>query len=314
MSARERLESPLRTTEGTASPVPAGSTEPAELPLRELTGWEEEYLERHQHEPNTARVCDEVLARCCVPPGAEPGDDVRERVRQLLVAERDRELVRLRRMSLGPDVEAEVTCPSCSGSNEATFSLDALDLGFTAPARSERFDLGAGDVVEVRLPTAGDQEDLLDAGIDNPAERRTWLLARCVRDDNGASLDLAAARAMPVRRRAALDHAIEEHLPQLDLQMSLKCVHCGSAFTAPFDVPSFFFRHDRAGSASAPRRASAGAGLPLVGTPDLGPPAAPSHRLPAAARGRGGRRAARRADQPRLGRRAVLTPGHLEAR
>src|SRR5882724_7424580 len=89
------------------------------LPLRELTGWEEEYLSRHQHDANTARTCNEVLARCCVRPGTEPDEQVRARVRGLLVAERDLELVRLRRMSLGPGVEARLACLTCGEGNDA---------------------------------------------------------------------------------------------------------------------------------------------------------------------------------------------------
>jgi hypothetical protein len=310
MPARERVESPQRNAAGPARAQPPSDRRTAApeiaLPLRELTGWEEEYLERHQHEANTARVCNEVLARCCLPPGQDPGDAVRGRVRGLLVAERDRELVRLRRMSLGPEVEAQVECPTCGGASQASFSLDALELDFAVPARRERIDLGDPDAVELTLPTAGDQEDLLDAGIDSRAERRTWLLARCVRDLHGAALDLDAARTLPIRRRAALERAIEERVPALDLQMSLECVHCPAAFTAPFDVASFFFRHDRAGGPIAAGRAPARAGLPLVRTADLEPAAAPPPGLPAAAGGRRGRRPVRRADQPGRARMTVV--------
>src|SRR5213075_772672 len=106
MATRERVASPLPQAAGRAHTQPAPSAAAEGLPLRELTGWEEEYLERHQHEANTARTCNEVLSRCCVPPGVEPDAEIRDRVRALLVAERDRELVRLRRLSLGPAVEA----------------------------------------------------------------------------------------------------------------------------------------------------------------------------------------------------------------
>src|SRR3712207_1048867 len=107
MPTRERIKSPFASPAAAASPHPG-----ARLALRPLTGWEEEYLERHLGEPNTARLCNEVLARCAVPPGEEPGA-AREQVRALLVAERDRELVELRRASLGPHVSAQVPCPAC---------------------------------------------------------------------------------------------------------------------------------------------------------------------------------------------------------
>jgi hypothetical protein len=210
--------------------------------LRALTGWDEEYVERHQAEPNTARLCNEILARCLVAPG-EDAAGARKTVRDMLVAERDRELVALRRLSLGPDVSARVACPACGETSEADFSLDVLPLAFEPPPR--RLDLALDDAGEVllRLPTAGDQEDLLDAGLEGEAEQRSWLLARCLEryGDRSDGLDLDFARGLPVSVRAALESAIEEALPDLDLEMAVECSHCGAPIVAPFDVPSFFF-------------------------------------------------------------------------
>src|SRR6266545_7065824 len=149
---RERIESPLRAstpTPGEAAPSP----EAARLELRPLTGWEEEYVERHQAKPNTARLCNEILARCLVPPG-EALEQARATVRDLLVAERDRELVALRRISLGPDVSARVPCSACSEISEAEFSLDVLPLDFAPPPPQVVVDLPDVGEVRLRLPTA----------------------------------------------------------------------------------------------------------------------------------------------------------------
>jgi hypothetical protein len=272
-----------------AAPGPATEL----LPLRELTGWEEEYLARHQHDANTARTCNEVLARCCVPPGSEPDDDVRTRVRGLLAAERDLELVRLRRMSLGPQVEARVECPTCGAGNDAGFSLDDLDLDPGFPA--ERTGLPVDDdELTLSLPTAGDQEEVLDADLEGLAERRTWLLARSLRRPDGSVLGLDAARRLSLRRRAALERAIDGLLPAFDLQMEVRCAECGADFTAPFDVGSFFFRADWEGRRPAQGRTPNRHHLPLVRAAGLGPPAESSAGLPPAARGRRRRGAVRR--------------------
>ena len=252
MERRERVESPLRSrAPAAAEPTAAADARPAaeagaaaapRLRLRPLTGWEEEYVERHQAEPNTARLCNDVLARCLVEPG-EDATEARHTVRGLLVAERDRELVALRRLSLGPDVRAEVTCPACGEVSEAEFSLDALPLDFELPPREVRVEVGAGDEAVLRLPTAGDQEDLLDAGVEGEAERRTWLLARCLEryGDRAGEFDLDFVRGLPVRTRTALEGAVEERLPALDLEMAVECSHCGAPISAPLDVPVFFF-------------------------------------------------------------------------
>jgi len=236
MTMRERIDSPLR-----ANGQDAGDDRPARLALRPLTGWEEEYLERHQTEANTGRLCNEVLARCLVAPGEDPGD-AREKVRGLLVAERDRELVGLRRLSLGPDIDAHVPCPSCGEVNETDFSLDALPVDFESPPRRLTVEIADVGEVALRLPTAGDQEDVVDAELEGEAERRSWLLARCIeRYGDREGVDLDFTRGLPVRVRTAIESAIEDASPELDLEMALECSHCGTSFVAPFDVSTFFF-------------------------------------------------------------------------
>ncbi|MDX6511431.1 MAG: hypothetical protein QOE36_935 [Gaiellaceae bacterium] len=239
MAMRERVDSPLRPP---APDAEGPSPPPARLQLRQLTGWEEEYLERHQAEPNTARLCNEVLARCLVAPG-DDSTEARQTVRDLLVAERDRELVALRRLSLGPDISARVPCPACGEVSEADFSLDVLPLDFELPPRSLSVELPDVGEVLLRLPTAGDQEDLFDAEPEGEAERRSWLLARCLKQygDRREGFDVDFARGLPMRERTVLESAIEDCLPDLDLEMAVECSHCGEPIVAPFDVPVFFF-------------------------------------------------------------------------
>jgi hypothetical protein len=243
MPTRERIDSPFGSSvSGSGEPdlerPPAG----ARLQLRGLSGWEEEHIERHAAEPNTARLCNEILARCLVAPGADPGA-ARQTVRALLVAERDRELVALRRLSLGADVTARVPCTACGEESETDFSLDVLPLVFDVPTGPVRVELeGVGEAV-LRLPTAGDQEDLVDAGLEGEAERRSWLLACCLEryGDRTDGLDLDFARGLPVAVRSALEAAIEQRLPDLDLQMAVQCSHCTAAIVVAFDVAVFFF-------------------------------------------------------------------------
>lgn len=236
---KERVDSPLRN-QAAAAEAPTADT-PARLRLRPLTGWEEEYVERHQAEANTARLCNEVLARCLVEPGEHPGG-ARQTVRDLLVAERDRELVELRRISLGPEIKARVSCPSCGETSDVAFSLDTLPLDFDVPPRRLTVDVDDVGEVVLRLPTAGDQEDLADAALDGEAEQRSWLLARCiVRYGDRTGVDVDFARGLPVSVRTALESALEAATPELDLEMEAVCAHCGTSFGAPFDVAVFFF-------------------------------------------------------------------------
>lgn len=306
MTTHERVDSPLRTrAKSVASPRQAQSSE--RLRLRGLTGWEEEYVERHQSEPNTARLCNEILARCLVAPGEEPAD-ARKTVRRLLVAERDRELVALRRMSLGPAVGAQIDCPACGQVSEANFSLDALPLDFEVPPSRLTIALPSVGKVELRLPTAGDQEDLVDAGVEGAAERRSWLVARCLERyaDQRDGFDIDFARSLPVAARTAIESAIEEVLPRLDLEMTFECAHCQASISAPFDVASFFFRNDRAVPSALARRARARARVSLGGAGHSRPEPRPASGVPAPAR-RGCRRGPTR--RPRRERAGVIAIG-----
>ena len=226
----------LASETGPAAPAAHG-----DLPLRAMTGWEEEFVERNLASPDTARLCNELLARCLV----DPGEDHRpalERVRGLLVAERDRALVALRRLSLGPDVSAVVRCPQCGQENQADFSLDALPTGFAVPPPTLAVTLDDGASVDLRLPTAGDQEALVEANLSGAAERRSWLFARIVRRfGERDGLTMAEAHALPVATRRALDTAVERALPDFALNMEVTCEHCRHAFEAPFDVAVFFY-------------------------------------------------------------------------
>jgi phage FluMu protein gp41 len=209
--------------------------------LRAMTGYEEELAEDVVRARNTASLCNEVLARCLVSHG-EAFDAQMRLVEGLLVAERDVALVELRRLTFGEKVNMRVDCPACSEQNHLTFDLTSVALD--APEVAERLEvvLADGRKVELALPTARDQAELLDAGLDTPAERRTWLLERSIRKfgDLAGPLGFDRVHALDSGTRFALEHVIESNLPDLDLSIAAACHACGHEFTAPLDVAGFF--------------------------------------------------------------------------
>lgn len=209
-----------------------------------MTGYEEELVERRQDEPNTAALCNEILARCQVEPGADAAEAL-QRTRALLVAERDAALVELRRLSLGDRVETRAACPACGETSAVEFSLDALPLEpepAPPPGRTLEHVLADGTRAVLRLPRAGDQEELFAAGLETESERRSWLLARVLVQygERPGPFDLDFARGLAVGARNALEAALDAALPRLDLGMEVHCASCGHGFEAPFDVASFF--------------------------------------------------------------------------
>ncbi|WP_223645127.1 hypothetical protein [Corallococcus sp. EGB] len=214
-----------------------------------MTGYEEEAVEAHQRDPNTAALCNEIVARCSVAPGAD-FEAAYDRVRELSTVERDAALVRIRQLSLGDVVHLQVSCPTCGQKSEVDFKLSQLPLP-EAPVPGEVEVELPGHVLPAeapvrtalaRTPTAGDQEDLLSAGLESESARRTFLLARVLMRYGGEEgpFDEAFVRALPIAARAAIERAIESALPDLDLGMAVRCSTCSAEFESPFDVAAFF--------------------------------------------------------------------------
>lgn len=234
----ERVNSPF--AQPPAAPAPAAR--PVALTgLRPLSGYEEELIERRRDEPNTAALCNEVLARCLVPPGQDPGAR-RDEVARLLVAERDHALVALRRMSFGNRVDTEVDCPSCGKTSDIRFDLDDLPMEFLVPPSEIAVELGDGRCARLRMPTAADQAELLDQPLDTLAERRTWLLARLITalGERSGPLEAGEVHALRSDDRRRMEDALEQVVPHIDLSMDVTCSECSHEFVTPFDIASFF--------------------------------------------------------------------------
>jgi hypothetical protein len=135
-----------------------------------------------------------------------------------------------------------VRCPACGAINDVNFRLS--DLPISIAEAPERIDVAVpgGAQAQLRLPTAGDQEDLLDADLTGESQRRTFLLSLALvrLGDREGPFDFELARALPVSTRNALEAALEQASPDLDLSMAVQCRSCSHAWSAPFDVPSFF--------------------------------------------------------------------------
>jgi hypothetical protein len=236
----ERMENPFR---GVSAPgaVPNPSARSTKVELRGMTGFEEEVAERRRNDANTAALCNEIVARCMT----SPGEDFRaamQQVRSMLIARRDEALITIRRLSLGDVVSTIVICPHCKKQNDVEFPLSSLPVEIAEPPDRVDVKLDDGTHVSMRLPTAGDQEELLNEKLESESERRTWLLARVILSfgDEGGPFEMDFARSLPIGARRKLEAALEKVVPDLDLTMAINCAECGQPFKSAFDVAAFF--------------------------------------------------------------------------
>lgn len=213
--------------------------------LRAMTGHEEQLIEELlaplDGEPDTAAVCNELLARCLGAPGADPRP-ARARIAALSVAERDLALIALRRRSFGDRVDMVVECPACAATNEVDFDLGQLELELAPIAERIGVALeGIGEAV-LRVPTAGDQAELMASGITILARRRSWMLARVLVElgERRAPFSLDDVHGLSSRARRELEDALTAALPRLELGMDVRCHACTHEFAAPFEIESFF--------------------------------------------------------------------------
>lgn len=240
LNMTERIDTPFS---GSAK-TDLSSKTPVDLlaELRPITGYEEEFIEKFHDQINTSRLCNEVLARCLEQPGHPPDQTTLDRISDLIVAERDRAIVHLRRISFGDVVNTEITCPECGKVSDISFDLNILPLNFEPPPSSIEVKLENGDLLQLRIPTAGVQSELLDQDLETLAERRTFLLARSVAriGDRTGPFDLHDIRSLQSSDRLTLEKSLEESIPDLELGMDIECSECRASFTSPFEITSFF--------------------------------------------------------------------------
>jgi hypothetical protein len=201
--------------------------------LRPLTGFEEEWLAAHPGVPSAVAVT-QLLGSCVVRLGDEPGSP--DRMRQLLVGDRDYLMLQLRRLTLGEAISAVMDCPACGARMDVDFSIGSIPIE-GEPQTSPSFEVAIGErAFRVRLPTGADQEAVL--GLDGePAAR--MLLDRCLVDVDEAALSAEEA--------AAVTGAMEQRAPRIELELDLICPDCGDPFLAPFDTTAFILQEFRLG-------------------------------------------------------------------
>ena len=164
---------------------------------------------------------------------AEPGAD-RAALARLPVGERDTRLLELRATVFGEVLSSLVDCPACGERLELTFSVG--DVRLPAPEAGPPFVFEADDLrVVFRLPDSSDLEALPPG----PGAAEA-LLEACVSEvtRGGAAAPLSDLGA---GERAALVARMGEVDPRADPRAGMECPGCGHAWSARFDIVSFFW-------------------------------------------------------------------------
>ena len=104
--------------------------------LREMTGADEEYVNRSDIKSNGAKVSTALLARCVTSIGTLTRKSVggpkewEDIIKHLYVGDRDVMLLELRRLSIGEEIEVTHTCPNpdCKAKLNTVINVDELEI------------------------------------------------------------------------------------------------------------------------------------------------------------------------------------------
>jgi hypothetical protein len=193
--------------------------------LRPITGEDEMGLD-----PAESGAGNVLLSRLLVDSGATVGPDL---LPALTVTDRDRLLAGVYRKEFGDRIDGIAPCSRCGEQFEFSFSLNALVDHLTqgSGAAAEGPD-GDGfyrlqDGIRFRLPTVRDVDEVGKLPVETAV---------------GALLDRCVAEPLESQRRDAVQAAMEQVAPILNLDIESTCPHCAMVQGVAFNLETYLLR------------------------------------------------------------------------
>src|SRR5215204_1911197 len=227
--------------------------------LRQLTGREEEMIldaeaDNNNNNNNITALLTQILTNCIesIGPLKEINSDI---VRQLLICDRDYLLLKLRQITFGDRIDAQVQCPneSCRKPMHIDFDLKSIEVQRKnigngvyslrlSPMASYKDSNNDSNVkqtdIEFRLPNVADQEEIAEVLYKekkNESKALTKLLRRClIRVGSISEIDENLIYSLPMLARREIDLKMQEYSPKVDLRIHIQCPHCTMDYTSPF--------------------------------------------------------------------------------
>jgi len=217
-----------------------------------LTGREEALLAQTQQ--NRASQVTALLSRCVKRIGAHTPVPV-SITQNLLIADRDYLLLKLREATFGPQVQATLPCPwpDCGEKVDIDFSIDDIPVtpsedkgplyAITLSPEAAFVEKGlAYRDLRFRLPTGADQEFLSPALSENESLALAELLARCIQSIGPLEIESTVQiEGLSPLARMEIEREMLRIAPKIELNMDVNCPECARLFTVPFDLQDFFF-------------------------------------------------------------------------
>jgi hypothetical protein len=224
--------------------------------LASLSGRDEEFLARSNGAEGSVLVTG-ILSRCAQFIGTiSPVSS--QIARDLLVADRQYLLLKLREATFGDRIQSTIRCPwpGCTNRVDVEFSTHDIPVKESQDKGPVyRMDLSyeaayAGDQgkmyreITFRLPNGRDQEAIMPLADKDETEVSIALLARCIQ--RIGPLKHPGEELIGKLSSKAREEIEEAVAPHVDLTMQALCPECGREFMHPFDLQGFFLGELRA--------------------------------------------------------------------
>ncbi len=210
-----------------------------EIDLKEMTGAEEELL-TNQRLIRSGDAINQVLRNCLMRLGEKTEPTIND-VLDLLSGDRLFALVRLRQISLGDEVELELSCPNsaCRMANYLTINLEELEVTPYTDQREFDFKL-PGSKKTVRFGYLDGHKEKRLASLREPNITSAMLIR--IIDIDGKPPSKKILAEMSMRDRGALREEMARVDAGIDTVVEVECDGCGTRIRTRLEAePAFLF-------------------------------------------------------------------------
>jgi len=210
-----------------------------EIELKEMTGVEEEIL-TNQRLIRSGDAINQVLKNCILRIGKNTKPEMAD-ITDMLSGDRLLTLVRLRQISLGNEVELQLTCPSsvCRAKNRIIINLDDLPVIPYGPEREFTFALPASGS-KVRFCYLDGTKEKRLSQLQEPTISSAMMIR--ILDIDGNPPSKKSLAEMPMKDRAALRQEMARVDAGIDTNIITQCDSCGADIRTKLEAePAFLF-------------------------------------------------------------------------
>ena len=223
--------------------------------IREMTGKDEEAIQKSDVKNNGAKVISTLLCRCVTSIGEISKSDVSPKeweniIKSLYVGDQDTILIEIRKHSIGDTLEANHVCPNpdCRNKLHTVIDMDELEIEYFKGEREIPFTLikgykdKKGEVHKdgfMRLPNGIDREVLTPLAKKNLAKAETIMLTRICRFKDGAYVDENVMANLTTKDRNYLIGLMQDNNFGVNMTVDITCDNCGEEFKANLNATNF---------------------------------------------------------------------------